>query len=69
MLFKAYTQVKMTEAPRFLRLLKEEPPEIWIRIPPRQRPNRWDNIEDPVVHLERNLHGHPLTWPSSGKEI
>ena len=33
----AYTQVKMTEAPRMLRLPKEESPEILIRIRPRQR--------------------------------
>ena len=38
----AYTQVKMIEAPRSWRLPKEECPEIWIRIPPRQRPNNWD---------------------------
>ena len=26
---------------------------MWIRLP-------WEYIEDPVVHLERNLYGHPL---------
>ena len=55
-----YTQVKMTEAPRLLRMPKEECPEIWIRIPPRQRPHGWNKIEDPAVLLERNLCGHPL---------
>ena len=33
----AYTQVKMTEAPRLLRMPSIECLEIWIRIPPRQR--------------------------------
>ena len=56
----AYTQVKMTEAPRLLRLPEEECPEILIRIQPRQRPTTWKNIEDPVVHLERNFCGHLL---------
>ena len=55
----AYTQVKMTEAPRLLRLSKDECPEIWIRIHPRQRPNSWDKIGDPVVPLEKHLYGHP----------
>ena len=54
----AYTQVKMTEADGLLRMPKEKCPEIWIRIPPRQRPNGWNNIEDPVVPLERHLYGH-----------
>ena len=61
----AYTQVKMTEAPRLLRLPKEGYPEIWIRIPP---PKSWNNLEDPVVLLERNFYGH-LHWPAFfGKE-
>ena len=50
----AYTQVKMTETPRLLRLPEEECPEIWIRTLPRQRPNRWDKFGDSVVLLERN---------------
>ena len=54
------TQVEMTEAPRLLRLPKEECPEIWIRIPPRQGPNSWDNIEDPVVLLKGIQTVHPL---------
>ena len=34
----AYTQVQVTEALLLLQLPKEESPEIWVRIPPRQRP-------------------------------
>ena len=68
----AYTQVKMTEAPRSLRMPKEECPEIWIRIPVRQRPKGWNSIEDPVVSLERNFFGHPLAsllWERNVEEV
>ena len=58
----AYTQVKITEAPRLLRLPKEECPEIRIRIPQWQRPECCDNIDDLVVLLERNLYDHPLVF-------
>ena len=50
----AYTQVKMTEAPRYLRLPQDECPEIWLRIPSRQTPKSWDKIDDPVVPLAKN---------------
>ena len=56
----AYTQVKMTEAPRWLRLSEAECPEMWIRIPSRQRRDSWDKNDDPVVPLERLFCGHPL---------
>ena len=68
----AYTQAKMTEAPRLLRLPKEECPEIWIRIPQRNRPKSWDKIDDPVVSLERNLFGYPLAgflWERNSEEV
>ena len=47
----AYTQVKMTEAPRLPEMPKEECPEIWIVIPPQQRQKDWNNTDDPVVLL------------------
>ena len=56
----AYTPGKMTEAPRLLRLPQEEKREICISIPPRQRPKSWNNIDDLVVPLARNLYCHPL---------
>ena len=31
-----------------------------IRLPRHKWPKSWSNIEDPVVLLERKLHGHPL---------
>ena len=55
-----YTQVKMDDAPKWLRIPNSECPDIWIR-PPRQKwPVSLSSMEDPVVPLERNLCGHPL---------
>ena len=56
----AETQVKMDDAPSFLKIPKSECPDIWIRLPRHKRPESWSSMEDPVVPLERNLHGHPL---------
>ena len=47
----AYQQEHMSEGPRLLRLPAKEPP--------RRRPKQWDEVEEPVVPLEGNLHGHP----------
>ena len=55
----AYTQVKMEDAPK-LKISKSECPYIWIRLPRHRWPKSWSSMEDPVVPLERNLHGHPL---------
>ena len=54
-----YTRVKMEDAPRLLRIPMSECPDIWIRLPRHMWPKSWSNVEDPVVHLERNLFGHP----------
>ena len=56
----AYTQVKMEDAPKLLKIPKSECPDIWIRLPRHKWPKSWSSIEDPVVLLERNLYGHPL---------
>ena len=55
----AYTQVKMEDAHKLLKIPKSECPDIWIRLPRHTWPKSWSSIEDPV-HLERNLCGHPL---------
>ena len=68
----AYTQVKMTEPRRLSRFPTEECPEIWIRVPPRQRHWTVGTTDDPVVLLERNLHGHPLAgllWERKVEEV
>ena len=56
----AYTQVKLEDAPRLLKIPKSDCPDMWIRLPRHKRPNSWGNIEDLVVHPERNLYGHPV---------
>ena len=56
----AYTQVKLEDTPKLLKIPKSECPDIWIRLPRHKWPKSWSSIEDPVVPLERNLYGHPL---------
>ena len=56
----AYTQVKMEDAHKLLKIPKSECPDIWIRLPRHKLPKSWSSMEDPVVTLERNLYGHPL---------
>ena len=68
----AYTQVKMEDAPKLLKLPKSECPDIWIRRPRHKWPKSWSSIEDPVVPLERNLYGHPLAgllWETQFEKI
>ena len=57
----AYTQVKMEDAPKLLKIQNSECPDIWIRLPRHKWPRSWSSMEDPVVPLERNMYGHPLT--------
>ena len=56
----AYTQVKMEDAPKLLKIPKSECPDVWIRLPRHKWPKPRSGLEDPVVPLERNLYGHPL---------
>ena len=56
----AYTQVKMEDAPKLLKVPKTECPDIWIRLPRHKWPKSWSSMEDAVLPLERNLYGHPL---------
>ena len=56
----AYTQVKMEDAHKLLKIPKSECPDIWIRPPRHKWPKSRSSMEDPVIPLERNLYGHPL---------
>ena len=56
----AFTQVKMEDAHKLLKIPKSECPDIWIRLPRHKWPKSWSTMEDPVVPLERNLYGHFL---------
>ena len=55
---KAYTQVKLSTVKELLG--QDVQPETWISLPRERRPKSWDNIENPVCPLLRNLYGHPL---------
>ena len=68
----AYTQVKMEDAHKLLKIPKSECPDIWIRLPRHKWPKSWSSMEDPVVPLERNLYGHPvagLIWERQLEKI
>ena len=56
----AYSQVKMEDAPKLLKIPKSECPDIWIRLPRHKCPKSSSSMEDLVVLLERNLYDHPL---------
>ena len=56
----AYTQVKMEDAHKLLKIPKSKCPDSWIRLQRHKWPKSWSSVEDPVVPLERNLYGHPL---------
>ena len=55
----AYTQEKFQDAPRLLKIPQTECLDAWTRLPRHKWPKSCENIEDPVVPLERNLSGHP----------
>ena len=64
----ACTQVQMEDAPKLLKIPKSECRDIWIRLRRHKWPKSWSSMEDSVVRLERNLHGHlsaGLLWESS----
>ena len=68
----AYTQVKMEDASKLLKIPKSECPDIWIRLPRHKWPKSWSSMEDPVVPLERNLCGHPpagLLWDRQFEKV
>ena len=53
----AYTQVKMEDAPRLLRIPLSQSPDLWKRLPRHKWSKSWSNIE---VLIERNFYGHPF---------
>ena len=65
----AYTQVKMEDAHKLLKIHKSECPDICIRLPRHKWPKSWCSMEDPVVPLERNQYGHPLAGLLWEKEL
>ena len=44
----AYTQVKMADAPKLLKIPKSQCPDIWIRLARHKWPKSWSSVEYPV---------------------
>ena len=65
----AYSQVKMEDAPKLLKLPKSKCPDIWIRLPRHKWPKSWSSMEDPVVPLERKSVWSPIGRIAVGKTI
>ena len=68
----AFSQVKMEDAPKVLKIAKSECSDIWIRLARHKWPKSWSSMEDPVVPLERNLYGHlfaGLLWERQFEKI
>ena len=65
----AYTQAKLEDAPRLLKSLKSECPDVWIRLARHKLPKSRDKIEDPVVPLERNFSRSSISQIAMGKTI
>ena len=65
----AYTQVKMEDAHKLLKIPKSECPDIWIRLPRHKWPKSWSSMEDPVVPLERESVRSPFGRTIMGKAI
>ena len=62
----------MEDVPTLLKIPKSECPDIWMRLPKHKWPESWSSMEDPVVPLERNLHGHPsagLLWERQFEKV
>ena len=51
----AYTQVKMEDAHKLLKIPESKCPDIWIHLPRHKWPKSWCSMEEPVVPLERGI--------------
>ena len=65
----ACAQDKMEDAPALLKLPKLKCSAIGIRLPRHQLQKTWQNIQDLVVPLDRNLYGHPLAGSLQEKQF
>ena len=67
----AYTQVRMEDAPKLLKIPRSQNVQRY-GFNNTNGKNHGENIEDPVVPLERNLYGHPLAgllWERQFEEV
>ena len=56
----AYTQAKLEDAPRLLKSLKSECPDVWIRLARHKCQNQGTKLKIPWYLLNETFHGHPL---------
>ena len=63
-----YVQVKMEDAPKFLKIPKSECPDVWIRLP-KHKWQSWNNISDSEVPLERKFIRTPICRTLVGKTV
>ena len=47
----AYTQVKVEDAPKLLKIPNSECPDVWIRLPRYKWPKSWSSMEDQSFFL------------------
>ena len=64
----ACAQVHMSEASSLLRLPEKECSEQWMILPPSQRPNQWESIDEPVVSFCAKLVRGSFGRGCCGKE-
>ena len=65
----AYTQVKVEEAPKLLRIPKSECPDIWIRLPRHKWPKSWSYTGRPSGPSGTTSVRTPTCWPLVGKTV
>ena len=63
------SQVKMADVHKLVKIPKSECTCIWIRPPRNKWPESSSSKQDPVVPLEMNLYGHPLSKTIIGKAV
>ena len=56
----AHTQAKLEDAPRLLKSLKSECPDVWIRLARHKCQNQGTKLKIPWYLLNETFHGHPL---------
>ena len=55
----AYTQEKLEDAPRLLKIPKSECPDVWIRLPRHNRPKSWAVN---TIHPAPDIHEHFMIY-------
>ena len=68
----AYIHIKMEDVPTMLELPRSKSTDNWLRQPRSKWAKTWQNIEEPMDPLVRNLYGHlliGLLWERQFKKV